>query len=211
MNTGFQVCKILMALKLHFTSNSYNYFKYDGEVNMSLNAYAMRKDKYQCERLSRKNSVENKFVDFASTIYAHAEYPKKLWTSDFLTKDAENEYEESVKWTDSLTYNFTQELTTVMQSGVDAGFSYNWALNADDVPPLVSMLFKGNVSLEFCCILEQRLGMIEAWKTHEGDVFFDQFASRVERFRPFIMRRCFSNADITIISDCISTVVKKFK
>jgi hypothetical protein len=210
MNTGFKACKTLVALKLHFTSKSYDYFKYDGEVKFTPNSFEIRKDKYQCQKLARKHSDEREFEDFAATVYAHAEYPKKLWTTDFLTDKAEKTYEKSLKYTGSLPYNFTKELVFVMQKGVDAGVGINWVFEGNP-PPFISMLFKEIISLEFCCILEQRLGMIESWKEHEGDVFYDQFASRVSRFRPFLMRRCFPNADISVISACIEGAVKKFK
>ena len=180
---------------------------------MKPETFSMRNDKYLCERLARKHSYEDKFVDFASTIYAHADYPKKLWTRDFSTKDAETTYNESIKWTDALVYSFSQELEMIMQSGIDAGSNFNWAVSgSSDLPPLIKFLFQKTVSLEFCCVLEQRLGMIESWsKIHSDDVFYDQFASRVEHFRPFLMRRCFPDGDITVISNCMETVVKKFK
>ena len=49
MNTGFKVCKTLMALKLHFTSKKYNFFDYGGEVTIKPETFSMRNDKYLCE------------------------------------------------------------------------------------------------------------------------------------------------------------------
>ncbi len=209
MNNGYAVCKTLLALKLHFTSKSYDFFKYNGDVSLSPTGYQMRKDKYFCEKLAHKHQNVEKFVDFASTVYAHAEYPKKIWTAEFQTKASQETYEQSVAWSDSLQYRFSQELTNVMQQGIDAGFGMDWALNDDDVPPLVGMLFRKEITLEFCCVLDHHIGLIERWKKHNDDVFYDQFSTRVTRYRPFIVKRAY--LELENLTECMQRVVTKFK
>ena len=46
-NTGFAAFALYNALKLHFTSDSYDYFKYHGKTNVSKQTFTTRKDKYQ--------------------------------------------------------------------------------------------------------------------------------------------------------------------
>ena len=57
-NTGFAAYALWNALKLHFTSDSYDYFKYNGKTNVSKQTFSIRKDKYQFYKLSRKYSLE---------------------------------------------------------------------------------------------------------------------------------------------------------
>ena len=62
-NTGFAAFAMWNALKLHFTSDSYDYFKYNGKTNVSKQSFTTRKDKYQFYKLSRKYSLED-FINF---------------------------------------------------------------------------------------------------------------------------------------------------
>ena len=54
--TGYEAFGIYQALKLHFTTDSYDFFKYNGKTNVSVNAFENRKDKYHFYKLSRKYS-----------------------------------------------------------------------------------------------------------------------------------------------------------
>ena len=52
MYGGFDVFKVYLAVKLHFTSN-YNYFDYDGKVNCKLETFTKRNDSYFFHKLSK--------------------------------------------------------------------------------------------------------------------------------------------------------------
>ena len=45
MYGGFDVFRVYMAVKLHFTTD-YNYFDYDGKVNIKLDTFTKRNDRY---------------------------------------------------------------------------------------------------------------------------------------------------------------------
>jgi len=53
-NSGFAAFAMFHALKLHFTSDSYDYVKYNGKTNVTKTTFSTRKDKYSFYRLSRK-------------------------------------------------------------------------------------------------------------------------------------------------------------
>lgn len=55
---GFETYKMYVALKNHFTSATYDYFRYSGKTRASLKTYDTRKDKYFFEKLGRKRNVE---------------------------------------------------------------------------------------------------------------------------------------------------------
>ena len=57
-NTGFAAYALWNALKLHFTSDSYDYFKYNGKTNVSKSTFSTNKSKYQFYKLSRKYNLE---------------------------------------------------------------------------------------------------------------------------------------------------------
>jgi hypothetical protein len=57
-NTGYAAFALYNALKLHFTSDSYDFFKYHGKTNISKDSFLRRKDKYTFYKLSRKYSLD---------------------------------------------------------------------------------------------------------------------------------------------------------
>jgi len=57
-NTGFAAYALWNALKLHFTSDSYDYFKYNGKTNVSKSTFSTNKSKYHFYKLSRKYNLE---------------------------------------------------------------------------------------------------------------------------------------------------------
>ena len=54
---AFNAYRTYLALKQHFTSN-YDYFKYNGKVNVSPNSFETRKDKFHFYKLSKKKDYQ---------------------------------------------------------------------------------------------------------------------------------------------------------
>lgn len=59
---GYECYKLYLAMQRHF-STSYDYFKYNGKVNASKEAYAKRNDMFSFEKLT-KLIQKDEFVDF---------------------------------------------------------------------------------------------------------------------------------------------------
>ena len=49
----FEAYKLYTAIKNHFTTESYDYFKYNGKVRASEHTFETRKDKYMFYKLSK--------------------------------------------------------------------------------------------------------------------------------------------------------------
>lgn len=189
---GFEACKIMLALKLHFTTKSYDFSKYNGEVSLTVDGYKTRKDKYFCEKLARKYPSRERLIDFASTVYAKVSHPKKLWTTDFFKKENIDLYDSSIAWTDAYEYHFEQELITIIEAGIDNSNDINWALSIKNIPPIINMFFKGTISLEWLCMFDSLTNLAEDWQNYshiKDDIFFEEFSTRIIRFRPFFFSR----------------------
>ena len=52
--TGYEAFGLYESLKLHFSKDSYDFFKYNGKTNISVTSFENRKDKYHFYKLSRK-------------------------------------------------------------------------------------------------------------------------------------------------------------
>ena len=66
--TGFETFGLYESLKLHFSKDSYDFFKYNGKTNHSVQTFENRKDKYFFYKLSRKYTNKEDLVDFGMIV-----------------------------------------------------------------------------------------------------------------------------------------------
>ena len=57
--TGYEAFTIYNALKLHFTNEKYDYFKYKAKSRVTIDSFERRKDKYYFYKLSRQKREED--------------------------------------------------------------------------------------------------------------------------------------------------------
>ena len=56
--TGFEVYKMYLALKQHFTKDNYDYQKYNGKVSASEKSFEERRDRFFFKKLATKHLRE---------------------------------------------------------------------------------------------------------------------------------------------------------
>ena len=136
-NTGFAAYALWNALKLHFTSDSYDYFKYHGKTNVSKSSFLVNKSKYHFYKLSRKYNIE----ELKNFYIANFLENKGDWAAELL-QDGEENY---IKWqtrNQKLTYQFEQDIIFLFESSGNC-------LHVDNGnhPYLLTALMRGEVSL----------------------------------------------------------------
>jgi len=88
MYGGFEVYKIYLAVKLHFTSKDYDYHKYEGKVNCKLETFTKRNDRYFFHKLS-KQYEQTDILDFFVANFAT---DSKGWVGNLLQRDGRDVY-----------------------------------------------------------------------------------------------------------------------
>ena len=77
--TGIEVYKMYLSLKLHFTSKSFDYFKYGNSAKASPSSFDKRKDKFFFVKLSRTfNEVELRDFFVSNMVVEDKVYPATL-------------------------------------------------------------------------------------------------------------------------------------
>ena len=69
---GYDLYGLYQAIKLHFTSEQYNFFQYDGKTRISIDAFQKRRDKFLFHRLARKYRDEE-MVPFLVSNFVHSD------------------------------------------------------------------------------------------------------------------------------------------
>lgn len=155
--TGYEAFGIYQALKLHFTSDSYDYFKYNGKTNVSVSTFENRKDKYHFYKLSRKYTNKDELVVFIATNFVESE---KTWVGDLLQEDAEVNFRNHQKVVQSLSYTFENDCRKVFEGITDP----NDVLKTDgDYPKLLTMALRKEISIETLCILNGIFNFFPMW------------------------------------------------
>jgi hypothetical protein len=172
-------------LKLHFTSESYDYFKYNGKTNVSKQTFTINKSKYQFYKLSRKYDIE----ELKNFYIANFIQGKGDWVGDLL-QDGDENYTKWQKTQQSLTYTFENDIMYMFDSVDGAEF---WHI--DDYfkpidggwPMLITKMMHDKISLETVCILVDIFGCMPKWeKQITEDIIWPTHRRIIKKYTPFI-------------------------
>jgi hypothetical protein len=179
-NTGYAAFAMYNSLKLHFTSTSYDYFKYHGKTNVSSVTFLKRKDKYTFYRLSRKYSLEE-LRDFYVANFLDGD----KWVGEMANADGEEAYRKWQKTQQSLTYTFENDIMYLMANGGSPDEMLE--VKPNSYPLLMNLVQLKQVSLETLVILNDILNFIPMWdKKIDDDIVWPNFKMKCIKYAPFI-------------------------
>jgi hypothetical protein len=164
MISGYEAFGLYQALKLHFTTDSYDYFKYNGKTSISVTSFENRKDKYHFYKLSRKYTNKDDLINF---IVANLVEDDKSWVGVLLQEEADINYRKRQKVIQSLSYTFENDCILIFE---DCILNPNEVLKTDgDYPILLTKALRKEIQIETLCILNQILGFIPMWTNKIND------------------------------------------
>jgi hypothetical protein len=158
MIDGYEAFGLYESLKLHFTKDSYDFHKYNGKSNISVTSFENRKDKYHFYKLSRKFSKKEDLIEFLVANFVERD---GLWVGDLLTEDAEVNYRSRQKILQSLSYEFTDDLSKLF-NGIDDPNEVIKVVDGD-YPVLLTYTLQRETKIETLCILNSILGFLPMW------------------------------------------------
>jgi hypothetical protein len=179
--TGYEAFCLYTSLKLHFNSDSYDYFKYHGKVSTSIEAFENRKDKWHFYKLSRRFANVDICRDF---LVANLVHNQDVWVGHLLTNESDEEYRKRQKIIQSLTYTFTNEIESLMSHDKpnDLFMSHD-----GEYPELLIKLLHEEISLETVCILNKVLEFLPSWDRKIGDtIHYPNVSKKIKKYTPFI-------------------------
>jgi hypothetical protein len=180
--TGYEAFCLYSSLKLHFTQESYDYFKYGGKSRTSIDAFENKKDKWFYYKLSRRFSNDEQARDF---LVANLVHSSDVWIGHLLTDDCDVHYRARQKVIQSLSYTFTNEIAPLMNQE-----NPNDSLVMRDESPyplLLSMLLYGEVSIETVCILNSIMKFLPMWDKKITDtIHYPSVSLKIKKYTPFI-------------------------
>jgi hypothetical protein len=180
--TGYETFEIYQALKLHFTSDSYDFFKYNGKTNVSVSAFENRKDKYHFYKLSRKCTNRDDLINF---IVANFVEDEKSWVGNLLMEEADMNYRKRQKVIQSLSYTFENDCKVIFE---DCASDPNTVLKTDgDYPVLLTKTLRKETQIETLCILNEILGFFPMWSRKITDTIrWPEYRKKCIKYTAFL-------------------------
>lgn len=179
--TPYETYVAYRALKQHFSSDSYDYFKYQGKVRCSQETYKKNKDRFFFERLSRKKKPKE-IIDFFVSNFVAADNPSSLWIGD-IVKKGEAIYQESKRVRESSSYVFEQDLRSITK---DQHLFELVKLDGTKHPKLLRLYLNHSLRFESFFLLIQTLNLKQKYDAVLEDPIWKLVSNKIAKFAPFI-------------------------
>ena len=174
--TPFEAYKLFLAVKMHFTQPNYDFFKYNGKVNATLDSFNRRRDKYHFSKLAKHKDA----LGYLVAQYTTGNFTG--WAGDLFTEEAERIYTQYLARQQSITYNFQSDL-----GKLEEGFVSRFKVKDGQHPEALVLFRRGGISIETFTILNDLLNFFQLWDTRIDDtVIWPSIRERCLKYRPFI-------------------------
>ena len=184
---GFEVYKIYLAIKLHFTSKrqSYDFHKHNGRTTARLETFTKRRDRYYFHRLSK--SYDNKsIIDyFLSNFVSNT----NLWVGDIIGKAGDEHYKQWSKKIESLHYYYEKDIDYIIERMTTKDIKFNDLFLSIDGqhPPIIKMFLAKKINFETLIILDDILRFTKKLnKNIKEKVLWPKLFDRMKRYKPFL-------------------------
>jgi hypothetical protein len=163
-----------LALKKHFTTD-YDFFKYNGKVRASQDAFENRKDKFFFYKLSKRS-------DSQSYLLANIIHNPKLWIGDLGNGNGETIYNDWKKVQQSLMYTFQSDI-----NNMDGDFDSNVLTKDGQHPPLIRMYLTKQIHSETLIMINDVINIFDYWDKKLVDkIIWPDIKRTCVKYRPFL-------------------------
>jgi|SRR5210317_1786055 len=153
---AFDAYKMFTAIKLHFNSPSYDYFKYRGSVRTNESKFECRNDKYFYHKLSKKKDLE---LFLASNLFEK----NNLWVGNLFEDEYNQIFKQAQKRQQSLAYTFESDISQF--DSLDEAF----VVKNGNYPKILNAYKRKEASPETIIILNDTCNMFRYWDEQISD------------------------------------------
>jgi hypothetical protein len=176
---GMKAYQEYVALRLHFTQDSYDYFKYQGKVKpIKGSTFEARNDVFHFRRLERR------YKDDLTGFYVANMTQGVRFIREMVTVEAEKRYVDWKRHMESITYRFKQDMQNVAESCNDVAKA--WSTSGDH-PEVLRLYLGGKLSVESLILSDRVLNFQDRWDSRITDTIIWPDVSRLmKKYAPFV-------------------------
>jgi len=177
---GYDLYGLYQAIKLHFSSEQYNFFQYDGKTRISVDAFQKRRDKFLFHRLARKYRDEE-MVPFLVANFVDRD---DNWTKSLLEEEAEQAYRDWKRRTDSMSKVYVEDLQKIANKN---NFNELFKVEDGQFPKLLVLFMQKDVTIETMVILNNIFNFIRIWdKKISDDIIYPKVSRKIRKYGAFL-------------------------
>ena len=183
--TGFEVYKMYLALKQHFTKDSYDYVKYRGKVSASEKSFEERRDRYFFKKLATKYGEKEILNYFVANFISDPRGYIKSFSDDIYTRW--RIYQES------FSYKFKQDVDSLLEDiapPYEQSFDSIFSIRKGQHPIILRKYLSQEITLETLVVFEHCLGFVERFDSSLSDPIWKQTRNQIVKYRPFVNIDC---------------------
>ena len=168
-----------VALRLHFTQDKYDYFKYLGKVKpIKDSTFEARNDVFHFRRLERR------YKDDLTGFYVANMSQGVRFIREMVTVEAEKRYVDWKRHMESITYRFKQDMQNITENCKDVAKA--WSTSGDH-PEVLRLYLGGKLSIESLILSDRVLKFQDNWDSRISDTIIWPDVSRLmKKYGPFI-------------------------
>jgi len=181
--TEFEVYKMYLALKLHFTTEKYDVIEQKGKVRASKQAFAKRRDLFSIKKVSKTYSDE----EVANFLVANFTSGDR-WGGIF-DSEAGERYIEWKKRIESLPYIFERDLDSLLLELEKDNLLFESAfkIEKNNHPYIIKCFLRKIVSLETLVILDKLSPFISRFDNEiDDDIMWPDISRMIRKYKPFL-------------------------
>ena len=184
---GFEVYKIYLAIKLHFTSKnqSYDFHKHNGRTTAKLETFTKRRDRYFFHKLSKSYSDKSIVDYFLSNFVSNT----NIWVGDIIGKTGDETYKQWSKKLEALHYYYEQDIDYIIERMKTKDIKFNdlfLSVNGQH-PTILKMFLSKKINFETLIILDDILKFTKKLnKDITEKVLWPKLFDRMKRYKPFL-------------------------
>ena len=178
--TPFDCYKTYLALKNHFTKDSYDYYKYCKKTRASLESFYKRRDRFWFEKISRQRT-DKEIEDFFIANFVSCNDSESLWIGEII-KTGDQNYNEWQRKIQSLSYLFKEECESLF-----AEYNFKKVFECSKGhPPLLKKFLSGKLSLETMVICDKIFLYGNDFDKKLKDPVWETVGRRIKKYSPFL-------------------------
>lgn len=182
--SAFEAYNLFLALKNHFHTESYDYFKYSGKLNASARSFLVKKDRICFEEASRHYEKEELIDLIISNILVGRNWFINIVRDE--VEEAEVVWKEYVKRRESFTYMFSQDLDRLLDQVQEPRELFQ--IKRGSYPEILIQYMNRNVPLETLAALDKIVSFSAVFdkKLGKDDVLWQPMRLLIRKYKPFL-------------------------
>ena len=185
MVNGFDVYKIYLAVKLHFTTDSYDYHKYEGKVNCKLETFTKNNARYFFHKLGTKYSKDDILCFFVANFLSDS----NKWIGDLTRNDGQDVYFDWKKRNEAFDYHFRSDCVYIANDFNVKHLSFDDGFNSfgGQHPRFFQLVLSKNISYESAVVFNEILSYSKRWdKQIKEQVVWPIHSKRLKKYTQFV-------------------------